>query len=49
MLVGRYRNELRRGADGWRISKLVFEILWGERRKDTTGYLADVGGRGPLQ
>jgi ketosteroid isomerase-like protein len=49
VLVGRYRNELRRGAGGWRISKLVFEILWGERRKDTTGYLAEVGGRGPLQ
>ena len=47
VLVGRYHDELRRGPDGWRISKLVFEILWGERRKDTTGYLAEVGGRGP--
>ena len=47
VLVGRYHDELRRGPDGWKISKLVFEILWGERRKDTTGYLAEVGGRGP--
>jgi hypothetical protein len=47
VLVGRYRDELRRSAGGWKISKLVFEILWGERRQDTTGYLAEVGGRGP--
>ena len=47
VLVGRYRDELRRTPDGWKITKLVFEICWGERRKDTTGYLAEVGGRGP--
>jgi len=47
VLVGRYQDELRRGSDGWKISKLVFEILWGERRKDSTCYLAEVGGRGP--
>jgi ketosteroid isomerase-like protein len=46
-LVARYHNELRREADGWKISKLVFEILWGESREDTTGYLDLVGGRGP--
>jgi acyl-CoA reductase-like NAD-dependent aldehyde dehydrogenase len=30
-----------------RISRLVFEILWGERGQDTTGYLELAGGRGP--
>ena len=48
-LVGRYHNELVRTPEGWKISRLVFEILWGERREDTTGYLAEVGGRGPLK
>jgi ketosteroid isomerase-like protein len=48
LLVGRYRNELRREADGWRISRLVLEILWAEQKQDTAGYLAAVGGRGPL-
>jgi ketosteroid isomerase-like protein len=47
MLVGRYHNELRRTAQGWKISRLVLEICWGERRADPTGYLAEVGGRGP--
>ena len=47
LLVGRYHNELRRTEDGWKISKLLLEICWGERREDPTGYLADVGGRGP--
>lgn len=46
-LVGRYHNELVRTPDGWKISKLVFEICWGERRADATGYLEAVGGRGP--
>jgi ketosteroid isomerase-like protein len=48
VLVGRYHDELERSADGWKISKLLFEILWGERRTDSTGYLAAVGGRGPV-
>ena len=47
VLVARYHDELRRNDDGWKISRLVFEILWGERRRDETGYLAEVGGRGP--
>ena len=47
VLVGRYHQELRRGADGWQLTRIVFEILWGERRQDTTGYLAEVGGTGP--
>jgi ketosteroid isomerase-like protein len=47
LLVGRYHNELRRESDGWRISRLVLEILWGEEKKDATGYLALIGGRGP--
>ena len=49
VLVGRYHNELRRTEDGWKISKLVLELCWGERRADPSGYLADVGGRGPAQ
>lgn len=47
VLVGRYDNELRREADGWKISKLVLEILWGESKIDDVGYLTLVGGRGP--
>ncbi|MGH2944985.1 MAG: nuclear transport factor 2 family protein [Solirubrobacteraceae bacterium] len=47
LLVGRYHNELRRESDGWRISRLVLEILWGEERADAAGYLALIGGRGP--
>jgi ketosteroid isomerase-like protein len=47
LLVGRYRLELRREPGGWKISRLVLEILWAEDRTDATGYLALVGGRGP--
>lgn len=47
VIVARYHNQLRRGSEGWRISKLVFEILWAERREDSTGFLAEIGGRGP--
>jgi ketosteroid isomerase-like protein len=47
LLVGRYHNELRRDADGWKISRLVLEILWGESKADAAGYLELVGGRGP--
>ena len=47
LLVGRYQNELRREPDGWRISRLVLQILWGEEKTDATGYLALIGGRGP--
>jgi hypothetical protein len=47
LLVGRYHNELRREPDGWRISKLLLELLWGEDKVDATGYLDLVGGRGP--
>jgi ketosteroid isomerase-like protein len=46
ILVGRYHNELRRQDGGWRISKLLLEILWGAATVDT-GYLEAVGGRGP--
>ena len=47
LLVGRYHNELRREPDGWRISRLVLEILWGEEKADAAGHLALIGGRGP--
>src|SRR5215213_2094649 len=47
LLVGRYHNELRREAGGWKISRLVLEILWGEEKADAAGYLAAIGGRGP--
>jgi ketosteroid isomerase-like protein len=49
VLVGRYHNELRREAGGWKISKLVLELLWGEAKVDTAGYFALVGGRGPIE
>jgi ketosteroid isomerase-like protein len=47
LLVGRYHNELRREPDGWKISKLVLELLWAEAKVDTAGYFELVGGRGP--
>ena len=47
VLVGRYHDELTRHDGKWKISRLVFEIMWGERRADTAGYLEAVGGRGP--
>lgn len=49
VLVARYHDELTRTASGWRISKLLFEILWSERRSDPEGLLAKSGGRGPLE
>jgi hypothetical protein len=47
LIVGRYSCELRRDPAGWRISRLVLEILWAEDKTDPTGYLALIGGRGP--
>jgi hypothetical protein len=47
VLVARYHNEVTRTEDGWKISRLVMEILWGERGQDTSRYLELVGGRGP--
>jgi len=46
VLVARYHDELRRFADGWRISRRTMELLWGENKPDT-GYLDQLGGRGP--
>jgi len=46
-LVGRYHDELVRHEGSWKIKKLVFEIMYGERRADAAGYLESVGGRGP--
>jgi hypothetical protein len=46
ILVARYHDELRRTPDGWKISKRVMELLWGETKPDE-GYLASLGGRGP--
>jgi ketosteroid isomerase-like protein len=46
ILVARYHDELRRTVDGWKISKRVMELLWGESKADE-GYLAGLGGRGP--
>jgi hypothetical protein len=45
--IGRYHDRLRRTADGWRISKKVMEILWSGERRDPTGQLEAMGGRGP--
>ena len=45
-LVGRYHTELRREPDGWKITRLVLEVLWGEVKVDAAGYLDLVGGRG---
>ncbi len=46
ILVSRYHDELKRTTDGWKISKRVMEVLWGESKVDD-GYLANLGGRGP--
>ncbi len=46
ILVARYHDELRRTPAGWRISKRIMELLWGESKADE-GYLAGLGGRGP--
>jgi len=46
VLVARYHDELKRTPGGWKISRRVMEILWGESRADD-GFLANVGGRGP--
>jgi len=46
ILVARYHDELRRTPDGWKISKRVMELLWGESKADA-GYLDSLGGRGP--
>jgi 3-phenylpropionate/cinnamic acid dioxygenase small subunit len=48
VLVGRYHNELRRTQEGWKISKLVLELLWGESKLDSACYFASIGGRGPI-
>jgi hypothetical protein len=46
ILVARYHDELQRTPAGWKISKRVMELLWGESKADE-GYLASLGGRGP--
>jgi ketosteroid isomerase-like protein len=46
ILVARYHDELRRTPAGWKISRRVMELLWGESKADE-GYLAGLGGRGP--
>ncbi len=46
ILVARYHDELRRTPSGWKISKRIMELLWGESKADD-GYLTGLGGRGP--
>jgi len=46
ILVARYHDELTRTPAGWKISKRVMELLWGESKPDE-GYLDSLGGRGP--
>jgi SnoaL-like protein len=46
ILVARYHDELRRTPGGWKISRRVMELLWGETKPDT-GFLDGLGGRGP--
>lgn len=46
ILVARYHDELRRTADGWKLSGRTMELLWGESKADA-GYLDSLGGRGP--
>lgn len=46
ILVARYHDELRRTPSGWKVSRRVMELLWGESKADE-GYLDGLGGRGP--
>jgi SnoaL-like domain len=46
ILVARYHDELKRTPSGWKISKRIMELLWGESKADD-GFLAGLGGRGP--
>ena len=46
VLVARYHDELARTPQGWKISRRTMELLWGESKPDT-GYLDQLGGRGP--
>jgi hypothetical protein len=46
ILVARYHDELQRTPAGWRVSKRIMELLWGESKADE-GYLTALGGRGP--
>jgi hypothetical protein len=46
ILVARYHDELRREAQGWKISRRIMEVLWGET-KPASDFLASLGGRGP--
>lgn len=46
-LIARYHNELQRHEGTWKISRLVFEIVWGEKRPAANEYMAALGGRGP--
>jgi hypothetical protein len=45
--IGRYHDRLQRTPDGWRIAKKIMEILWSGERRDPTGQLEAMGGRGP--
>jgi hypothetical protein len=44
VLVARYHNELTRDGSGWRISRLLMEVLWAEDRTDTSGLMEARGG-----
>ena len=46
VLVARYHDELRRTAQGWKVSRRTMEVLWGETKPDG-GFLEQLGGRGP--
>jgi hypothetical protein len=46
ILVARYHDELRRTGSGWKISRRVMEVLWGET-KTKDAFLDQIGGRGP--
>lgn len=47
VLVSRYHTDLRRTDDGWKMSRLVFEVVWAERRTDPSDRLGAFGGAGP--
>jgi hypothetical protein len=46
-LAARYHDELKRTAEGWKISRRVGEFLWAETRRVDNDFLSILGGRGP--
>lgn len=47
VIIARYHDRLIRTGSGWKISEKVMEVLWAGERRDPSGRLEAIGGRGP--